>query len=310
MPTIRQSRRLVVGLAAALAVAAPCLAAHATAATPGPAATPGRPTLTAPIVVAVTPKVTVLKLSNAHDYVVQLPTTTAKLASGVAIIGGHNVVIDGGIISVPDPTPNEQADENDRRGLYLKNQTGTVWVHGVHMVGPLTEGIDLSEPGTTTTVVLSDIVIDPISGYTTSHHPDLIQTWGGPSRLYIDGLTGTTGYQGLFLLPNQLYHGPAPVLFSLKNIQINIANGAYALWRAPSDHYPLQLQNVDINIGPTRSASRDMLLWPKPSTGNTSWGAVNIARSSLATPVVATSSGARVAGQAVLAPRRLPNRLH
>lgn len=309
MRSNRQTRRrLVVGLAAALAVAAPCLAASATAATPGPVATPGRPTLTAPIAATVTPTHFVLKLSNARDYVVTLPTSTAKLGGGVQIIGGHNVVIDGGIISVPDKKAGEQADENDRRGLYLKNQTGTVWVHGVHMVGALTEGIDLSEPGTTTKVILSEIVIDPISGYSSAHHPDLVQTWSGPSELYIDGLVGTSAYQGFFLEPNELYHGPAPVLFSLKNIQINVPNGAYALWRASSDHYPLQVQNVNVNIGPTRSASRNLVLWPKPSTGDESWNSVAVAPSSLATPVVATTTGARAATRAVLAPRKLPSR--
>jgi hypothetical protein len=43
-------------------------------------------------------------------------------------------------------------------------------------------------------------------------------------------VTGSTTYQGLFLEPNQFDDGAPPTVFDLRHIDIDDAQGAYALW--------------------------------------------------------------------------------
>jgi hypothetical protein len=65
---------------------------------------------------------------------------------------------------------------------------------------PVTQGIQLQEPGTTT-VVMRDLLIGsaaaPLSGSYKTNHAECVQTWSGPARLLIDGLQCFTTYQGL-----------------------------------------------------------------------------------------------------------------
>jgi hypothetical protein len=123
------------------------------------------------------------------------------------------------------------------------------------------EGIDLQEPVRGATVVLRDVLIDKVHGSYTTNHADLIQTWAGPSRLLIDGFTGTTGYQGFFLLPNQLYKGPSPRVFDLRNVDIDDSHGGYALWLSDQHgSFPLHVQNVVVRANPLRTW-RGWWLW-------------------------------------------------
>ena len=89
--------------------------------------------------------------------------------------------------------------------------SGTLWVHNVHFGGKhLTGGIRMQEPGAT--VVMRDVVFDRVYGSLHTNHAELLQTWCGPKRLLIDGLTGSTDYQGLFMLPDQSCSTPLHVL--------------------------------------------------------------------------------------------------
>jgi hypothetical protein len=175
------------------------------------------------------------------------------------------VVIDGGRLNITGASG----------GLTLKNQTGTIWIHNVHIAGPqLLEGIDLDERQPNATVVLRNVLIDTVHGSSDTNHADLIQTWAGPSRLLIDGLTGSTDYQGFFLLPRQQFaSGAWPKLFDFRHVDID-NNGGYALWRDPGNPYPQYVQDVYVTPNPAKP-SRDSWLWPKPSTGDVSWPAVN-----------------------------------
>lgn len=214
----------------------------------------------------------VIELSSAHtnlvlnphrDYLLKLPRgRPLEAPQGLTIWGGHNVVLIGGTVNVPD-----------RSGAaVLEAQTGTIHIEGVRFTGPkLMEGFDLSEPRAT--VELENLYIATIHGSYTTNHADLIQTWGGPRRLLVDGLMGATQYQGFFLLPNQLYRGPAPALFDLRNVYINDRQGAYALWLQTKPRVPLHLSGVYVTPNPVRTW-RGWWLWPKPSTGDTTWNQV------------------------------------
>jgi hypothetical protein len=220
------------------------------------------PRLHHPKTIEITTASTGLKLDPHTDYVLRLPVGHALRAPlGLRIVGGHNVVIIGGQVHVPGA----------QRALELVDQTGIVHIQDVAFTGAhLIEGIDLGEPDGAT-VELEDISMAEVHGSHSTDHADLVQTWAGPNRLLINGFVGSTDYQGFFLLPNQLYKGPPPSLFDLRNVVINDRSGSYALWREPG--FPLRVQNVVVEPNPAHR-ERNYWLWPEPSSGNRSWRSV------------------------------------
>ncbi len=189
-------------------------------------------------------------LNQSKDYILSCPPGPVALPSGLTVWGGHNVVLDGCDLDVTGQSG----------GMALKNTTGTMWLHDVHIHGDgLMEGIDLQEGGAT--VVMRDVLIDTVHGSYSTNHADLIQTWAGPARLLIDGFTGTTQYQGFFLLPNQWYTGAAPTRWDLRNIDIDDTQGGYALWVSDQNGaFPLNVQNVYVADNPARTW-RGWWLW-------------------------------------------------
>lgn len=204
-----------------------------------------------------------LQLSSTTDYVVRLPADHAVVLShGLWIVGGHNVVVVGGQVDVGGGY--SSSGVSVRRGMYLKDQTGTVFVEGVRLSsssGSLTEGIDLDEP--TATVVLENDRVDHLTGSYATNHADGLQTWAGPRKLLIDGLSIDTGYQGMFLLPNQHLSGAPPQLFDLRNVSIvGDSHSAYMIW-TDGQLFSWHLQNVDVVPGTHSPADRGSFLWPK-----------------------------------------------
>jgi hypothetical protein len=223
------------------------------------------PALTAPITVAVGSSSATVRLNNARDYVLRLPAVGAAVRpAGLVISGGHNVVLIGGSVDVAGGVrlANGQVQ---RRALYLKGQTGTVFIEGVEFfsrtTGSLTEGIDLDER-LGATVVLQNIRLGRLVGSRSTNHADGVQTWAGPDRLLIDGLSFQTQYQGMFLLPNQQFKkGPAPHLFDLRNISIIGEPGSgYLLWR-DRQMFPWRLTNVNVRPGSHKLTARGLFLW-------------------------------------------------
>jgi hypothetical protein len=149
--------------------------------------------------------------------------------------------------------------------MYLKGQTGTVFVEGVSFysssAGSLTEGIDMDQRRGAT-VVLQNIRLGQLTGSRAGNHADGVQTWAGPRRLLIDGLSMKTQYQGMFLLPNQRFkNGPAPDLFDLRNISIVGDPGCgYLLWR-DSRSFPFRVTGVYVRPGSRRLTARSRFLW-------------------------------------------------
>jgi hypothetical protein len=223
------------------------------------------PSMRHPTVIDLTSKTTSLQLNPRVDYVLRLPRgRPLDIPTALEISGGHNVVMIGGTINVDRPVGVMQ----------LTDQTGTVHIEGVRFTGKhLTQGIDLSE-ATGAVVELEHVYFSTVYGSFTTNHAELIQSWAGPRRLLIDGLVGSTTYQGLFLLPNQHYNGPAPQLFDLRNVYIDAARGAYALWLQTAPRVPLRVSDVYVTPNPQRP-QRDWWLWPKPSSGATTWTGVH-----------------------------------
>jgi hypothetical protein len=224
------------------------------------------PTLVAPRVVTISPKRTVLKLNKSDDYIVRVSDRT--LSKGAAIVGGHNVVLENATLTYKHPLA---APVHWKvAGLELKGQTGEMYVNGLRIHGPLDDGIRLDERGANVPVVLQKIALAEVTGSRRGYHADLLQTWAGPAKLVVDGYTGSSNYQGFFLTPNQRWsRGPAPRYFWLHNVKLNVSTGSYALWREGS--FPIQTQSVEVI---PNSPNRNDWLWPKPSTGDTTWQGV------------------------------------
>jgi hypothetical protein len=270
---------------AATALAVPALAGSSTSTTsgqgtasvtasPSPAtamdalATPllTRPELVAPKTVYLTPAKPVLNLGTTGDWIVKVAPGTV-FTSGAAIVGGKNVVLENATIRYSAPAG--AAAGWKARGLFLKSQVGVMYVDGLHLTGPLNDGIQMDQKAPGVAVVLKRVAIDLVAGSEAGHHADLLQTWAGPARLVVDGFRGTSSYQGMFLKPNQLWaDGPRPSYFWLRDVELDVSTGNYALWTDGFGAFPVQTRDVVVKA---RSLTRDAWLWPKPSTGDLTW---------------------------------------
>lgn len=180
------------------------------------------PALTSPTVISITQANRDLNLRTDRDYVLKMPAVAITGMNGLRVNGGRNVVLIGGAISVSDVPWGTSGD--DRRGLVLKNQTGTVHIEGLQISGKdLAEGIQIAAPAAV--VQLQNIRITRVSaGSDTSFHSDVLQVWGGVRALRVDGLTGSTEFQGIFLKSDV---AGAPI-GSVDLRRINIIGGGWA----------------------------------------------------------------------------------
>ncbi|MDQ2967058.1 MAG: hypothetical protein M3R37_01910 [Actinomycetota bacterium] len=202
-----------------------------------------------------------LHLDSTRDYVVKLPRAALRVKGGLVIDGGHNVVLVGGEIQIPPSLPSASAE--DRRGLYLENQTGTVHVEGLLIRGrDLSEGINLSE-GAETVVQLENIRVENVHARDTEHwsdnHPDVVQTWAGPAELRVDRLTGSTDYQGFFLAPTQ-FGGVDSRLFDLRHVNLRGTYPCTCILLWISGGSPLSLR--DVWLQPNRRQTLARSVWP------------------------------------------------
>jgi len=234
------------------------------ATTGSPKLTWAPPTLTNPITLAVTPGHASLTLEPGLDYTVTLPRTPVDLPGGVSISGGHNVVIIGGVIQVP--AKGEAPAPKQRRGLYLKGQTGTVHVEGVRMTGDLSEGFNLDQREGAV-IQIENVQVDLVHGSHDGHHADVIQTWAGPRVLRVDGLRAATRYQGFFLLPNQWWKqaGPPEAFVFRRTVLTMMPGSAYAVWLPERNPSWLDFSGITVRLD--GRAATGKLSWPNSSLG-------------------------------------------
>jgi hypothetical protein len=241
-----------------------------------------RPTLRQPQTITITNTNRNLALPQSRDYVLRCDPGVVVLQSRLVVWGGHNVVLEN---------CNLRVDTSDW-AAYLQHQSGRLWVHDVHFGGDhLTGGIQMQEPGAT--VVMRDVAFDRVYGSYQTNHAELLQTWCGPTRLLIDGLSGSTTYQGLFMLPNQWCSTPIS-LFDLRHVDIDDSQGAVALWLGDVNGglSAMRLHVNDVYVVPNpRRLWRGWWLWPQPPAGT--WSRVIAGSPPGGTYVQPTSGGAR-----------------
>jgi len=130
-----------------------------------------------------------LKLKKDRDYLIKLPKDTPFIGE-LNVYGGHNIVIIGGEIHIPDeaedPRYKEGKGMKSRRALYLQGSTGTVHVEGLHITGRgLHEGLNIAEREPGCIVQLQNIRVELLHGSYAKNHADVIQSWAGPAELRI-----------------------------------------------------------------------------------------------------------------------------
>jgi hypothetical protein len=188
------------------------------------------PTLTNPVVVAVTPENRGLFLDPGLDYIVDLPDTPFTVPGGISIVGGRNVVIRGG--EIYDDTPLASGETTDGAyGLYLEDQTGTIhleglWIHGRGIGQALI--LDESKGATVQVQTSRFAALHPVGN---DVHTDGIQTWEGPRQLRLRNVTIRTAGVGIQTQPNTF---ESVAIDRWEYWRVNIVQttrDAYALWK-------------------------------------------------------------------------------
>jgi hypothetical protein len=254
-----------------------------------------RPALADPETVTISPAHHDLKLSQTRDFILRCPSGPVVLSTKLSVWGGHNVELENCNLKV---TSSDWA-------AYLQHQTGTLWVHDVHFGGThLTGGIQMQEPGAT--VVMRDVLFDRVYGSFKTNHAELLQTWCGPKRLLIDGLSGSTTYQGLFMLPNQWCSTPIS-LFDLRHVSIDDSRGAVALWLGDvkGGLSAMRLNLRDVYVVPN-STKRWRGWWLEPQPPARTWAGVIAGTPPKGSYVHPTPNGANGVDEAA-APAALPS---
>lgn len=185
------------------------------------------PQLTDPETITVGVRPGVIKLDAGKDYVLRMPDRPVQQA--MAITGGRNVVLIGGTIAIPHQGANPSI--NQRRGLVVKQQTGVVHIEGLLLTGDdISEGIQIASPRAV--VQLQNVRVENLRARDqaafSDNHPDVVQPWGGVQDLRVDGLTGQTDYQGMFLQAESARIGAV----DLRRVNIDgAATARYLYWK-------------------------------------------------------------------------------
>jgi len=213
-----------------------------------------------------------LELDPETDYVLRMPEEPLEVENGLRIAGGRNVVLIGGEIHHPRWY---SSDPKGNRGLYLVNQTGIVHIEGLLLSGALSEGINLSEERADA-VQLQNVRVESVRGSRDSNHADVVQTWAGPRRLLVDGLTGATTYQGLFLLPTQHADVGDRIEVELHRVDIKGEPGSgYLYWI--EDEPNIRVTASEVWASPRDPGMRrDEFLWWEGETGSDPWQSVRV----------------------------------
>jgi hypothetical protein len=163
-----------------------------------------------------------LDLRDDTDYRIVAPGVRTE---AVHIRGGRNVVWIGGHIRIAGQP--RFATAISRRAIVISDSADGSSPTGrtVHLEGLLIDGDDLSEGINTNApsavVQLQNIRVERViirgaddrdgtGGYDKPSHPDILQLWGGKRELRIDGLSGQSNYQGIFLNEDRGDSEPGP----------------------------------------------------------------------------------------------------
>lgn len=176
---------------------------------------PDHPEFSGYVTLALSDRGNNIDLDDAKDYRLVAPST--PITGHTNIRGGRNIVWIGGQIRID--WQGTAASAVSRRAITFRDNGGETDGRVIHIEGlyadgsDLTEGIDLAVPSAVVqiqNVRIEKLVTrgsDDLNGsgsYSSASHPDLLQPWGGAREIRVDGLTGRSGYQHLWMLADPL----------------------------------------------------------------------------------------------------------
>ena len=217
------------------------------------------------------------KLAANKDYIIKLPK--GNKTGFTEINGGRNILIDGGSIVMRG-----RGADHQRRAIYIKDATGTVRIQNVTIRERGRGGIDAIAISAPKAVVqLINLKVEGIGGSYSGFHGDIVQPFGGVRRLVIRGLTGSTSYQGLYLVETGGRIGSV----DMQNVDLSYRENkkdrtTIMLWFDGCSSYPVRMRNVYIRprkgqnvirhavrsdgCSPTRKGNK--IVWPGKSKIN------------------------------------------
>src|SRR5690606_8466664 len=133
-----------------------------------------------------------------QDYSINVPAT--KKTGYSLLAGGRNIVLIGGHVT----TPTGYTHNRERRAIYIKEASGIVHSKGVRIGnsgGGEHDAIAIDAPEAI--VKIQHGRVEDSIGAFGSEHSDFIQPWGGVEELRVDYFTGSTNYQGFYLVQTQ-----------------------------------------------------------------------------------------------------------
>lgn len=216
------------------------------------------PVLSNPITIIRTTSGTI-NLDPTRDYIIELPV---KLTSGIAIVGGRNIVIIGGHIEIPLQAGNPPSISS-RRGLLIRDVTGTVFIEGLLLGGAdLSEAIQIDSQQAT--VILQNIRAEDVHARNqmsfSDNHPDCLQPYGGYTTLRVYRFSCRTDYQGFYLHPD-LGTFPGETTLEYVNIR-SYTSTRYMFWSSISAlSGDIELNNFWIDVPPERVGGLGKAVW-------------------------------------------------
>jgi hypothetical protein len=173
------------------------------------------PKLTKPITITIPTTAPVqLSLDPGQDYILRLGHLSGP--GGLTVTGGHNIIVIGGWI-----TPVVDTVEKDGLALRFEDQTGIVHLEGI-LIDDAGDAITIRAP--LGIFQIENVRVENLHAYRDDFnyaHPDLIQTWSGPTEIRIDHFTGQSDYQGFTWMQTGGPGVPYPGRVFQKNVNIS-----------------------------------------------------------------------------------------
>lgn len=233
------------------------------------------PTLSAPLVLAVTNANRRLVLDDTRDYRLRI---VEPLKRELWIEGGRNVVVVGGRITVDELGPFSSYQDNTALKIRHGDPAGTVHVEGLLIDGPhVNDGIAIA---TGRDVQIENVRVERAYDDIKGGHADCLQVQAGVGQLRVDRFTCTTERQGIFLADET---GPIEGV-ELRRVNVAAAGGNHLFWQAHASHRVL-LRNVWLSIAPGFHPQAPFGYWVYPQKdGRTYEGEVDRSRRAVVAP--------------------------
>lgn len=170
---------------------------------------------------------------------------TVNATQPVVLTGGRNVRVRGKVAIPANAAPTEDA----RRGMIVKNVTGTFWIADLLLTGAPTsgqrrtiaDGLVIQTPNAQSGYVQNyrgEGISAPVPGDWSSAHPDGMFSWAPARRMYVDRVTVETDYQGV-MLSHVPYLGMPAEAWDVRRVNVRpIGDGPISVWPTDGPHLP------------------------------------------------------------------------